>query len=95
MKTQTRWEFTSEKYGAFYVAKNGSKKFNIWWDFNDEMEGGFIEPGKHFDDLLNFFISCGCDVLDFSDLPKHGNFGSIEEVTQYLEGKFGEKIELR
>lgn len=88
-QTQKSWEFISEKYGVFHISKNSHKKFNIWWDFYDEMEGEFMEPDT-IEDLLQFFKEC--DVRDFSDLPECGDFCSLEDTVKYLECKFGEKM---
>ncbi len=30
-----------------------------------------------------------CDIRDFSDLPKHGEFSSFDEAYSYITNKFG------
>jgi hypothetical protein len=88
---QTQWTFNSEKYGVFYINRYNQRKYGVWWDYYDEMEGCMIEPGV-IEQEIEFWKEC--DVRDFSDLPKNGDFKSLKETIEYLEKKFGEKIKL-
>jgi len=88
---QEQWVFNSEKYGVFFINKYNQGRFGVWWDFYDEMEGGMMEPGQ-IEEAIEFYKEC--DVRDFSDLPKNGEFKSLDSTIGYLENKFGEKIKL-
>lgn len=81
---RTLIEYTSEKYGNFTIEDLPNKAV-IWWDFYDEQDGCMLEPG---DELLQKYIE-DCDVKDFSDLPKRGEFRTAGEAKAYIEKKFG------
>jgi hypothetical protein len=51
----------------------------------DENEGDQLEPG------MDVWME-ECDIRDFSDMPKYGEFKSHDEAYEYLVKKFG-KIE--
>ena len=91
MKLSQNLELTSEKYGNFSIEVISSKgKCVIWWDYLDEQDGFMLEPGEQIEAALNVYEDC--DVRDFSDLPKLGEFKNTDEALKYLEGKFGEGI---
>ena len=84
-------DFISEKYGLFIISKQRSllksKKdyYTIWWDFYDEHEGRFLEPSLNIDETPWE----ECDIKDFSDMPKYGEFSSFNEAYSYIINKFG------
>lgn len=93
-KSKTRLELSSEKYGNFIVCRGDSSrgKYIVWWDFYDEHDGFMLEPGEQIELALDCYSEC--DVRDFSDLPKNGEFKSMDEAKEYIEEKFELKFEL-
>lgn len=83
------FEYTTEKYGNFTIEDLPNKAI-IWWDFYDEQDGSTITPGEEwFENYLKMVIKDGCDVKDFSDIPKKGEFRTAGEAKAYIEKKFG------
>jgi hypothetical protein len=85
MKRTVITEYKSEKYGIFSIEETGSKCV-IWWDFYDENDGDQLSPD------MDVWMVDECDITDFSDMPKHGEFKSHDEAYEYIVRKFG-KIE--
>lgn len=82
---KTSYELKSEKYGSFLIAEQSNKKFIIWWDYYEDGDCPPLEP--------NFKVwMVECEPIDFSDMPKYGEFKTFNEAKVYLEKKFG-KVE--
>lgn len=88
MSRRTLIEYTSEKYGNFTIEDLPNKAV-IWWDFYDEQDGTMLEPDDECFERYLKMIEKECDVKDFSDLPKRGEFRTAGEAKAYIEKKFG------
>jgi hypothetical protein len=87
-------EFKSEDYGIFLIQQHG-KRWLVAWDPECCCEYHGIEPEEvdcgFFEDLFTYCMANPNNLSskDFKDLPKNGEFNSLEEAKQYIETKFG------
>ena len=83
-------EYETDQLGSFLIQTINGKKTIVWWDVENTggLDGLLLSPDdleSHTDWLFDFIGM----VIDFSDLPKNGEFKNHDEAYNYLVSKFG------